>query len=119
VSRWWRWARFILLPLVNLPLLALAGHVAWKVVRAYLEGPYLGADYFMNATAFGLVLAAAGTLLGSLSLAGAARRARKAGELRFSLGLDALEAQLKEQAAAALAGPRRAAAQLEALASQS
>jgi energy-coupling factor transporter ATP-binding protein EcfA2 len=69
VGRWWRWARFILLPVINLPLLVLLGHVAYNVVRAYLFGPYLEMEYFLNAAALAAVLSIAGAMLASLSLA--------------------------------------------------
>src|SRR5690606_30605450 len=83
VSRWWTWARWLLLPLVNLPLLALLAHVAWKVVRAYIEGPHLPFDYYMNAVALFAVLAAVGGTLASWTLTGATQRVRRAGMQRF------------------------------------
>jgi energy-coupling factor transporter ATP-binding protein EcfA2 len=85
--RWWRWARWILLPLVNLPLLALFAHVAWQVGRAYLEGRYLGLDFFLTAGALAILLAVAGGVLASLTLAGAAARARALGVERFTNAL--------------------------------
>lgn len=92
VERWWRWARFVLLPLVNLPLIALAGHAAYLVVRGYLEGRYVSSDYFINALALAAILSVAGAMLASLSLAGIARRARAAASARFEQGFDALAA---------------------------
>ncbi|RKH88403.1 hypothetical protein D7Y04_43725, partial [Corallococcus sp. AB038B] len=41
VAGWWRTARWLVLPLINLPLLVLLGHVGYRVVRAYVEGPLL------------------------------------------------------------------------------
>lgn len=90
VAKWWRWARFILLPLVNLPLIALGGHAAWLVVRGYLEGHYVSADYFINALALAAILSVAGAMLASLSLSGVARSARAAAHARFEAGFDAL-----------------------------
>jgi hypothetical protein len=94
VARWWRMARWLLLPLINLPLLALLGHVGYRVVRAYVEGPLLGVDYFLNAGALFALLAGGGALLASASLAGAARSVRRAGLGRFSALLDALGTRL-------------------------
>jgi len=109
VAGWWRWARFLLVPLVQLPLLALLGDVAWRTVRAYLVGPLLDTRYYVNALALGLVWAAAGALLAGLSLAGVARGVQRAGARRFTEGLDAAEATLRAGVASALAPPLAAA----------
>nr|WP_228531151.1 MULTISPECIES: GTPase [Myxococcaceae] len=94
VARWWRGARWALLPLINLPLFALLAHVGYRVVRAYVQGPLLGSEYFLNAAALFLLLAGVGALLASLSLAGAARRAGTAGRGRFAAALGALGLRL-------------------------
>lgn len=112
VSRWWRWARWVLLPLVNLPLIALLGHVAWKVIRAYVEGPHLPFDYYMNAVALFAVLAAAGGTLASWTLTGATRRVRRAGVQRFEEGLAESFAPLSKSVRGAYAEPSEAAKRL-------
>jgi hypothetical protein len=94
VAGWWRLARWLVLPLINLPLLALLGHVGYRVVRAYVEGPLLGLDYFVNAGALFALLAAAGALLASASLAGTARAVRRSGHARFVALLTTLGGRL-------------------------
>jgi energy-coupling factor transporter ATP-binding protein EcfA2 len=96
VSSWWRVARWLVLPLINLPLFALLGHVGYRVVRAYLEGPLLTMEYFVNAGALFLLLAAGGALLASASLAGAGRAAHRAGRARFTEALATLSGRLGE-----------------------
>lgn len=96
VARWWRVARWLVLPLINLPLFALLGHVGYRVVRAYLEGPLLTTEYFVNAGALFVLLAGAGALLASGSLAGAGRVAHRAGQLRFIEALTTLSGRLGE-----------------------
>jgi energy-coupling factor transporter ATP-binding protein EcfA2 len=96
VSAWWRVARWLVLPLINLPLFALLGHVGYRVVRAYLEGPLLGVEYFVNAGALFMLLAGGGALLASASLAGAGRVARRAGRARFTEALATLSGRLGE-----------------------
>jgi energy-coupling factor transporter ATP-binding protein EcfA2 len=119
VARWWRWARLLLIPLVQLPLLVLLGDVAWRTGRAYLFGPLLDVRFYVNAAALAAVWTAAGTLLAGLSLAGVAARVRHAGARRFSEGLSAAEASLQAQLEGALAIPRAAAEALLAGASGS
>lgn len=109
VARWWKWARMLLWPLVQLPLLVLTADVAWRTVRAYLFGPLLEGSFYVNAAALGLLVAAVGALLASLSLSGVASRARQAGVRRFQEGLDAAEASLRTSVREALAVPRAAA----------
>jgi hypothetical protein len=96
VASWWRVARWLVLPLINLPLFALLGHVGYRVVRAYLEGPLLTTEYFVNAGALFVLLAGAGALLASGSLAGAGRAAHRAGRLRFIEALTTLSGRLGE-----------------------
>ncbi|WP_225411931.1 GTPase [Stigmatella hybrida] len=96
VAGWWRVARWTVLPLINLPLFALLGHVSYRVVRAYVEGPLLGGDYFLNAGALFVLLAGAGALLASASLAGAGRIAHRAGQDRFTQALATLGGRLGE-----------------------
>jgi hypothetical protein len=110
--RWWRWARWILLPLVNLPLLVLFGHIAWQVARAYLDARYLGFDYFLTAGALAALLAVAGGVLASLTLAGAAARARALGVERFSNALAEHQATTVERVREALGAARAAAERL-------
>lgn len=114
VAGWWRWARLLLLPLVQLPLLALLADVAWRTVRAYLFGPLLDTRYYVNAAALGLVWASGGALLAGLSLAGVARRVQRGGTRSFGEGLGAAEASLRSAVASALAVPRAAAEALAA-----
>jgi energy-coupling factor transporter ATP-binding protein EcfA2 len=116
VARWWRTARWLVLPLVNLPLLALLGHVGYRVVRAYLEGPLLGVDYFINAGALFTLLAGAGALLASASLAGAARAVRRTGRTRFASAHAALGGRLTMAVEDGLRPGREAARRLVALA---
>jgi energy-coupling factor transporter ATP-binding protein EcfA2 len=110
--RWWRWARWILLPAVNLPLLALFAHVAWRVAWAYLQEQYLGVDYFLTAGALAALLAVAGGVLASLTLAGAAARARTLGVERFSKALAEHQARTLERVQQALHSARSAAERL-------
>ena len=108
-ARWWRWARFLLRPLLELPLLALLADVAWRTVRAYLWGPLLEPRYYVNAAALALVWAAGGACLAGLSLAGVAAGVQRTGARRFAEGLDAAEGALRERVSRALDGPRAAA----------
>ena len=96
VAHWWKTARWLLLPLINLPLLALLVHVAWTVGRAYVQGPLLGLDYFLTTSALFAVMAGTGALLASASLSGAARRAERAGLAAFRLSLTRLGLRLTE-----------------------
>ncbi|MBN8472893.1 50S ribosome-binding GTPase [Corallococcus exiguus] len=109
VARWWRTARWLVLPLINLPLLALLGHVGYRVVRGYVEGPLLPLEYFLNAGAFFGLLAGAGALLASASLVGAARHAGRAGRSRFVEALAALGRRLGEAVDDGLGTGRQAA----------
>nr|WP_211194313.1 GTPase [Pyxidicoccus fallax] len=115
VAGWWRVARWLILPLINLPLLGLLGHVGYRVVRAYVEGPLLPMEYFVNAGALFMLLAGAGALLASASLAGAARRAGAAGRTRFLEALTALGGRLVEAVDDGLRPGREAARRLLAL----
>lgn len=112
VQRWWKVARFILLPLVNLPLLALFGHVAYKVVRGYLEGPYVGSDFLLNALALAALFAAAGAGIASLTLAGIRRRIMSVGRAKFDGLLAGLSGDLVEAAKNAQRESRDAARQV-------
>jgi hypothetical protein len=109
VAGWWRLARWLVLPLINLPLLALLGHVGYRVVRAYVEGPLLGLDYFVNAGALFALLAAAGALLASASLAGTARAVRRSGHARFVALLETLGGRLGDTIQDSLRSGREAA----------
>ena len=112
VARWWAWAKWLLVPLLNLPLLALLGHVAFKVVQAYLFGPLLPPDYFFNALALALVVSVTGAILGSVTLAGATAAVRRAGRDHFERGLDQLAHDALEEVGAPLQDARAAAATL-------
>ena len=112
VAGWWRTARWLLLPLINLPLLGLLGHVGYRVVRAYVEGPLLGLEYFINAGALFALLAGAGALLASASLAGTTRAVRRSGRERFVSLLGALGGRLGEATQEGLRPPREAARRL-------
>lgn len=94
VTRWWKVARFVLLPVVNLPLLALFGHVAYVVVRGYLKGNYVGADFLLSAAALAGLIAAFGAGLASLTLFGVRRRLVFEGRRQFEAALAELSAQL-------------------------
>ncbi|HEX8823917.1 MAG TPA: GTPase [Archangium sp.] len=109
VAGWWRTARWLVLPLINLPLLALLGHVGYRVVRAYVEGPLLGLDYFVNAGALFALLAAAGALLASASLAGTTRAVRRSGQARFVALLETLGGRMGETIQDSLRSGREAA----------
>lgn len=109
VARWWRAARWWLLPLINLPLLALLVHVGYRVVRAYVEGPLLGVDYFLNAGALFALLAGAGAFLSSASLAGTTRAVHRAGLERFGAHLETMGARLGEAVGEGLRAGREAA----------
>jgi energy-coupling factor transporter ATP-binding protein EcfA2 len=109
VARWWRWARVLLLPVVQLPLVALFADVGFRTVRSYLFGPLLEVRFFVNAAALALLLALLGATLASLSLAGVVARVRRAGARRFREGLLSAEAALEESVTEALALPRAAA----------
>ncbi len=112
VSGWWRVARWLVLPLINLPLFALLGHVGYRVVRAYLEGPLLTVEYFVNAGALFMLLAGGGALLASASLAGAGRVARRTGRARFAEALATLRGRLGEAVEDSLRPGREAARRL-------
>ncbi|NVJ19873.1 50S ribosome-binding GTPase [Myxococcus sp. AM011] len=115
VARWWRTARWLVLPLINLPLFVLLGHVGYRVVRAYVEGPLLPLDYFVNAGALFTLLAGAGAMLASASLAGAARRAGAGGRTRFVEALATLGGRLGEAVDDGLRPGREAARRILAL----
>ncbi|MCE9670953.1 50S ribosome-binding GTPase [Myxococcus stipitatus] len=115
VAGWWRTARWLVLPLINLPLLALLGHAGYRVARAYVEGPLLPLDYFVNAGALFALLAGAGALVASASLAGAARRAGAAGRSRFVEALATLGRRLGEAVDDGLRPGREAARRILAL----
>ena len=80
VQGWWHWARLLLVPLVQLPLLGLVGHVGYRVARAYWEGQWLPGGYFLNAGVLALLWTVAGTVVASLTLAGVAAAVARSGE---------------------------------------
>lgn len=112
VQGWWRWARLLLVPLVQLPLLALVGHVGYRVARAYWEGQWLPGGYFLNAGVLALLWTVAGTVVAGLTLAGVAAGVARSGEVAFLRAVDGVSADLRAEVARALAGPREAARQL-------
>lgn len=112
VTRWWKVARFILLPVVNVPLLALFGHVAYVVVRGYLAGNYAGADFLLSAAAIAALIAAFGAGLASLTLFGVRRRLVSQGRRQFEAELRELSAQLLFAVREHERGPRDAARRL-------
>lgn len=116
VRRWWQVARWLLLPLCNLPLLALFAHVAYRVVRGYLEGTYVGVDFLLNAIALGGLLLFAGSGLASLTLLGVRRRVIVSGRQRFRESLAASSQGWVRAAQEAEAPARAAAGQLLSLA---
>ncbi len=115
VQGWWRWARLLLVPLVQLPLLALVGHVGYRVGRAYWEGQWLPGGYFLNAGVLALLWTVAGTVIAALTLAGVAAGVARAGEAAFLRAVDGVTDDLRADTGRALSGPRDAARQLVAL----
>ena len=112
VQAWWKWARLLLVPLVQLPLLGLVGHVGYRVARAYWEGKWLPGGYFLNAGVLALLWTVAGTVVAGLTLAGVAASVARAGEAAFLRAVDGVNADLRADVDRALAGPREAARQL-------
>jgi hypothetical protein len=112
VQGWWRWARLLLVPLVQLPLLALVGHVGYRVARAYWEGKWLPGGYFLNAGMLALLWTVAGTVVAALTLAGVAAGVARSGEAAFLRAVDGVNADVRIEVDRALAGPREAAKQL-------
>jgi hypothetical protein len=112
VQGWWRWARLLLVPLVQLPLLGLVGHVGYRVARAYWEGQWLPGGYFLNAGVLALLWTVAGTVIAGLTLAGVAAALARAGEASFLRAVDGVNADLRVEVDRALEKPREAARQL-------
>ncbi|HVP58969.1 MAG TPA: hypothetical protein VMT11_00250 [Myxococcaceae bacterium] len=112
VQGWWRWARLLLVPLVQLPLLGLVGHVGYRVARAYWEGRWLPGGYFLNAGVLALLWTVAGTVVATLTLAGVAAGVARSGEAAFLRAVDGVNGDLRAEVERALAGPREAAKQL-------
>ncbi len=115
VQAWWRWARLLLVPLVQLPLLGLVGHVGYRVARAYWEGHWLPGGYFLNAGVLALLWTVAGTVIAGLTLAGVSAGVARSGEAAFLRAVDGVSADLRAEVERALQGPREAAKQLVAL----
>lgn len=109
VTRWWQWARFLLLPVVQLPLLALVAHVGYRVARAYWEGAWLPPGYFLNAAVLAVLWTVAGTVLAGVTLSGVAAALVRTGQAAFTRCLDRAVADLRAQLAQALSGPLAAA----------
>ena len=112
VQAWWKWARLLLVPLVQLPLLGLVAHVGYRVARAYWEGKWLPGGYFLNAGVLALLWTVAGTVVAGLTLAGVAATVARAGEAAFLRAVDGVSADLKSEVDRALEKPREAARQL-------
>jgi len=112
VQGWWKWARLLLVPLVQLPLLGLVGHVGYRVARAYWEGKWLPGGYFLNAGVLALLWTVAGTVVASLTLAGVAATVARAGEAAFLRAVDGVTSDLRTEVDRALERPREAARQL-------
>ena len=115
VQAWWRWARLLLVPLVQLPLLGLVGHVGYRVARAYWEGQWLPGGYFLNAGVLALLWTVAGTVIAGLTLAGVSAGVARSAEAAFLRAVDGVSADLRAEVQRALQGPREAAKQLVAL----
>ncbi len=115
VQGWWRWARLLLVPLVQLPLLGLVGHVGYGVARAYWEGKWLPGGYLLNAGVLALLWTVAGTVVAGLTLGGVAAAVARSGEAAFLRAVDGVNVDLRAEVDRALAGPREAAKQLVAL----
>ena len=115
VQGWWRWARLLLVPVVQLPLLGLVAHVGYRVARAYWEQRWLPAGYFLNAGVLALLWTTAGTVVAGLTLTGVAAGVARAGEMAFLRAVDGVNADLRAQVDGALSEPRAAARQLLAL----
>jgi len=112
VEGWWKVARFFLVPLVQLPLLGLVGHVGYRVARAYWEGNWLPGGYFLNAGVLALLWTVAGTVVAGLTLAGVAASVARAGEAAFLRAVDGVSGDLRSEVDRALEKPREAARQL-------
>jgi hypothetical protein len=112
VQGWWQWARLLLVPLVQLPLLGLVGNVGYRVARAYWEGKWLPGGYFLNAGVLALLWTVAGTVIAGLTLAGVAAAVARAGEAAFLRAVDGVSADLRGEVDRALERPREAARQL-------
>ena len=112
VQAWWKWARLLLVPLVQLPLLGLVAHVGYRVARAYWEGKWLPGGYFLNAGVLALLWTVAGTVVAGLTLAGVAATVARAGEAAFLRAVDGVNTDLRGEVDRALERPREAARQL-------
>jgi len=112
VQAWWKWARLLLVPLVQLPLLGLVAHVGYRVARAYWEGKWLPGGYFLNAGVLALLWTVAGTVVAGLTLAGVAATVARAGEAAFLRAVDGVNTDLRGEVDRALEEPREAARQL-------
>jgi hypothetical protein len=112
VQAWWHWARLLLVPLMQLPLLGLVGHVGYRVARAYWEGQWLPGGYFLNAGVLALLWTVAGTVIAGLTLAGVAASLARAGEASFLRAVDGVSADLRADVDRALQKPLEAARQL-------
>jgi hypothetical protein len=112
VQAWWHWARLLLVPLMQLPLLGLVGHVGYRVARAYWEGQWLPGGYFLNAGVLALLWTVAGTVIAGLTLAGVAASLARAGEASFLRAVDGVNADLRADVDRALQKPLEAARQL-------
>lgn len=113
VARWWGWARWLLMPLINLPLLALFAHAAYRVVRAYLFGPLLDGAYYLNLAALAVLLAVGGGVLASWTVSGLSRTARAEGKSWFGDQFELLTGQWLSHLRSALLPARKAAQALE------
>jgi len=99
-------------PLVQLPLLGLVGHVGYRVARAYWEGTWLPGGYFLNAGVLALLWTVAGTVITGLTLAGVAASLARAGEASFLRAVDGVNVDLRADVHRALQKPLEAARQL-------
>ncbi len=83
VTRWWQWARLLLLPVVQLPLLALVAHVGYRVARAYWEGPLAPRRLLSERRrCLPLLWTVAGTVVAALTLSGVAAGVVRTGRRR-------------------------------------
>jgi len=94
---------------VQLPLLALVAHVGYRVVRAYWEGAWLPAGYFLNAAVLAGLWTVGGTVVAGLTLSGVAAALVRTGQAAFTRSLDTTVADVRTGVAQALRGPISAA----------
>ena len=77
----------------------------YRVVRAYWEGAWLPAGYFLNAAVLAGLWTVAGTVVAGLTLSGVAAALVRTGQAAFDRCLDRVVGDLRAQVAQSLSGP--------------